>query len=589
MTKTQEELPKNHPLVSIEKVSKNFNGKKALDSITATVPKGQIIGVVGPDGAGKTTLIRLIAGLMEPSEGKIYVDGFCTQDDAAEIANITGYMPQKFGLYEDLTVQQNLDLYADLKGLDSQAQEKEIKKLLSFTSLEPFTKRLSGALSGGMKQKLGLACALLRTPKLLLLDEPSVGVDPLSRRELWRMVFELLDQGISVVWSTAYLDEAEKCHSVILLNEGKLLYQGSPEKLSQQVEGKTFKLVNIQGSRRLVLEEALSQKNVIDGVIQGSDVRIVVREKLKNDIDLSLFKNENTIKVQSTPPRFEDAFVDILGGGPGGTSLLAQKMPSIANKHDVVIDAQKLTKTFGSFVAANEITFQVPRGEIFGLLGPNGAGKSTTFKMLCGLLRPSAGKALVMNFDLQEAPSKARQRIGYMAQKFSLYGDLSVLQNLEFFSGIYNLYGQKRKEVIEQMIEIFNLESYLNTPAATLPLGFKQRLALSCSVLHNPEVLFLDEPTSGVDPITRREFWTHINGLVEKGITVMITTHFMDEAEYCDRIALVYRGKVIHIASPDDLKILATTKQNPRPTLEDAFIKLIEEYDLKHHNGTRKT
>lgn len=576
---------KDLPLVSIEGVTKNFNGKKALDHISAIVSRGQIIGVVGPDGAGKTTLIRLIAGLMEPSQGKIYVDGHDSVLKSTAIADITGYMPQKFGLYEDLTVQQNLDLYADLKGLEPKNRNSEIEKLLSFTSLTPFTQRLSGALSGGMKQKLGLACALLRTPRLLLLDEPSVGVDPLSRRELWRMVFELLDKGISVVWSTAYLDEAEKCHSVILLNEGKLLYQGSPKDLSNRVEGRTFKLTNIQGSRRLVLEKSLNQRNVIDGVIQGSDVRIVVREKLENGIDLQDFKGESLLKVESTEPRFEDAFVDILGGGPKGNSQLAEKMPPIANKHDIVIDAKGLTKTFGSFVAADEITFQVPRGEIFGLLGPNGAGKSTTFKMLCGLLTPSSGKALVMNFDLQEAPSQARQRIGYMAQKFSLYGDLSVRQNLDFFSGVYNLYGQKRKEVMKQMIEIFNLESYLDTPAGTLPLGFKQRLALSCAVLHNPEVLFLDEPTSGVDPITRREFWTHINGLVEKGITVMITTHFMDEAEYCDRIALVYRGKVIHIASPDDLKVLATTDENPSPTLEDAFIKLIEQYDLVHHNG----
>jgi len=578
-------LHNNHtPLVTIQAITKAFNGKKALDGIDTVVPRGQIIGIVGPDGAGKTTLIRLIAGLMEPTEGKIFVDGYDSVLESTEIANIAGYMPQKFGLYEDLTVQQNLDLYADLKGLNAKNRNDEIKKLLSFTALAPFTQRLSGALSGGMKQKLGLACALLRTPKLLLLDEPSVGVDPLSRRELWRMVFELLDSGISVVWSTAYLDEAEKCHSVILLNEGKLLYQGSPEALSKKVEGKTFKLVNIQGSRRLVLEKALSQRDVIDGVIQGSDVRIVLREKIENAIDLENFKDEPSIKVEPTPPRFEDAFVDILGGGPRGSSLLAEKMIPISNKHDIVIDAKNLTKTFGSFVAADEITFQVPRGEIFGLLGPNGAGKSTTFKMLCGLLTPSSGKALVMNFDLQEAPSMARQRIGYMAQKFSLYGDLSVQQNLEFFAGVYNLYGRKRKEVIQQMIDIFNLESYLNVAAGTLPLGFKQRLALSCAVIHSPEVLFLDEPTSGVDPITRREFWTHINGLVEKGITVMITTHFMDEAEYCDRIALVYRGKVIHIASPDNLKILATSENNPSPTLEDAFIKLIEEYDLNHQS-----
>jgi ABC-2 type transport system ATP-binding protein len=567
-------------LVTIQNVSKMYDNQAphAVENIIAKIRKGQIVGVVGPDGAGKTTLIRLMAGLLKPTTGQIRVAGFDTITQAEDIYPLIGYMPQKFGLYEDLTVMQNLNLYADLKGVIGSEREREFKRLLNFTSLEPFTDRLAGALSGGMKQKLGLACALLHKPLLLLLDEPSVGVDPISRRELWTMVYDLVKEGISVVWSTAYLDEAEKCGSVLLLNEGKLLYHGPPDELTKRASGRTFKLTNIKENRRAVLAKALNQANVLDGVIQGSDVRIVVRKPETNPINLQAL-GESGIKLESTSPRFEDAFMDILGGGPGSKSVLADIIPEIAERQESIIEAKGLTKKFGDFTAADDTTFTAKSGEIFGLLGPNGAGKSTTFKMLCGLLTPTAGVAYVMRLNLQEAPSQAREQIGYMAQKFSLYGDLSVEQNLEFFSGIYNLRGNPRRQIINKMIEIFNLKDYLDTTSSALPLGFKQRLALSCAVMHHPKVLFLDEPTSGVDPITRREFWTHINGLVEKGVTVMVTTHFMDEAEYCDRVALVYRSKIINMGTPDELKALAKDDIHPSPTLEDAFIKLIEKYE----------
>lgn len=576
-------------LVSIEGLSKVFDHEPqpALDSINAVIPKGQIVGMAGPDGAGKTTLIRLIAGLLLPTQGQIKVAGFDTVKDTASISNIIGYMPQKFGLYEDLTVIQNLNLYADLKGVIGEERTKSFEKLLAFTALSPFQDRLSGALSGGMKQKLGLACALLGKPTLLLLDEPSVGVDPISRRELWKMVHELIQEGMTVVWSTAYLDEAERCNSVILLNEGKLLYHGAPGELTKRVDGRTFKLTDIKGSRRAVLEKALNLDNVLDGVIQGSDVRIVVQEIKTPLIDVHALDGGNTIKIEPTPPRFEDAFMDILGGGPGGKSVLAEITPRITTQREHIIEAENLTKKFGSFTAANEITFSVRSGEIFGLLGPNGAGKSTTFKMLCGLVKPTLGKASVLGLDLQEAPGKARQQIGYMAQKFSLYGNLSSLQNLNFFSGIYNLVGAEKKKIVKEMIDIFDLKAHLDVSSSDLPLGFKQRLALSCAVMHHPVVLFLDEPTSGVDPITRREFWNHINGLVERGVTVMVTTHFMDEAEYCDRIALVYRGKIINMGTPDALKELAQSAANKTPTLEDAFIQLIEQYDAANPNGDK--
>lgn len=572
-------------LVEIRNLSKTFeNGKtRALDAINAEIPKGKMVGLAGPDGAGKTTLIRLIGGLLLPTQGQITVAGYDSVKNAEAIHDMTGYMPQKFGLYEDLTVQQNLNLYADLQGVLDIERRNVFEKLLTFTNLAPFTNRLAGDLSGGMKQKLGLACTLIRKPSLLLLDEPSVGVDPISRRELWKMVQELLPQGISVLWSTAYLDEAERCDSILLLNEGKLLYNGPPDQLTKRVEGRTFKIANISTGRRTVLANALRNDNLIDGVIQGSEVRIVAKKQTPSPINLQSLNAGEHVQIHSVAPRFEDAFIDLLGGGPGGFSLLAQKTPLVKGKSRIVIEARGLTKCFGSFIAADHISFNIERGQIFGFLGPNGAGKSTTFKMLCGLLKPTSGQALVNGLDLQEAPSEARAQIGYMAQKFSLYQDLSVLQNLNFFSGIYNLTGRQRQDAVSEMVEIFDFQHYTNESAETLPLGFKQRLALACAVMHHPEVLFLDEPTSGVDPVTRREFWNHINGLVEKGVTVMVSTHFMDEAEYCDRIALIYRGKIINSGTPDELKQKGMTEKNAHPTLEDAFIQLIEQYDAEKH------
>lgn len=569
------------PLVEIRNLSKVFNPllPPALIDIQAMIPPGQIVGLAGPDGAGKTTLIRLMAGLLLPTQGDISIAGYDTVKEPAAIHELTGYMPQRFGLYEDLTVIQNLDLYADLRGVVGKERGQAFDRLLNFTALKPFVNRLAGALSGGMKQKLGLACALIQKPTLLLLDEPSVGVDPISRRELWQMVQNLVNEGISVVWSTAYLDEAEKCNSVLLLNDGKLLYSGPPAHLTERVKGRVFGISNIEGSIRLVLTNALQQPGIIDGVIQGSSVRIVTKDKTDHPLDIGALEDGPQIRIQPIPPRFEDAFIDILGGGPGGVSALAKETPVIKARQEVVIEAKGLVKRFGSFTAADHITFDVRAGEIFGLLGPNGAGKSTTFKMMCGLLKPTAGEAFVNGYNLQDAPAQARSHIGYMAQKFSLYGNLSVQQNLDFFSGIYNLTGSHRRKMMQEMIEIFNLGSYLNESAENLPLGYKQRLALSCSLMHRPEVLFLDEPTSGVDPITRREFWIHINGLVEKGVTVMVTTHFMDEAEYCDRIGLVYRSQLITIGTPQELKLKAATAQNPSPTLEDAFIAIVQNYD----------
>ena len=563
------------PLVRIDGLTKRFGpGPPALDAVSGAIGDGAITGLVGPDGAGKTTLIRIMAGLVIAEQGSLEVLGLDPTRHAEWIHASIGYMPQRFGLYEDLSVGENLRLYADLRGLPGAERTERFEQLLSFTDLKRFTSRRAGKLSGGMKQKLGLACALVRKPRLLLLDEPSVGVDPISRRELWRMVSGLKDEGVGVVWSTSYLDEAEACDHVLLLNGGKLLFDGPPRELTRRTEKRVFRMTGVEGRRRPVLAAALAERGVIDGVIQGHAIRLVARDVATPPSPPPNAGPKATLVPAA--PRFEDSFIDILGGGPGGRSKLAESMRTIEGSREPVIVARGLTKRFGDFTAAADISFEVAPGEIFGLLGPNGAGKSTTFRMLCGLLKPNAGEGRVAGIDLRKDTAGARNRLGYMAQKFSLYGDLSVGQNLSFFAGVYGLTGRRKREQIEKMTDVFALGDRLGMAAKELPLGFKQRLALACAVMHEPEALFLDEPTSGVDPITRREFWTHINGLVEKGVAVVVTTHFMDEAEYCDRISLIYRGHSIALGSPDDLKAQVATAERPEPTMEDAFIALIE-------------
>jgi ABC-2 type transport system ATP-binding protein len=567
-----------------EGLEKRFGhaAEAAVTDVSMVIRAGVITGLVGPDGAGKTTLMRMFAGLLAPTAGRLSVAGLDPVRAPAALHRQVGYMPQKFGLYEDLTVQENLDLYADLRDVTGETRAASFRQLLEFTDLARFTDRPAGKLSGGMKQKLGLACALLGRPKILLLDEPSVGVDPISRRELWQMVNTLADEGMAVVWSTSYLDEAELCGEVRLMNRGRVAYDGTPGELAARMAGRSLQIRDIGTNHRHVLSRALCRPEVIDGVIQGRNVRLVLREAGRLP-DLAALDAGPDARLVEVDPRLEDAFIDILGGGPGGESVLAQVMPETVLPPDVAADgvivARELTRKFGDFTATDHVTFRVGRGEIFGLLGPNGAGKSTTFKMMCGLLPPTSGDAHVMGIDLKHSASQARQRLGYMAQKFSLYGKLSVAANLRFFSGVYGLRGRVRADKIAEMVRVFALEPYLDTIPNELSLGFKQRLALACALMHTPQILFLDEPTSGVDPVTRREFWTHINGLVDKGVTVMVTTHFMDEAEYCDRIALVYRGRMIATGSPDALKAQAATAALPDPTMEDAFIHLVEASD----------
>ncbi|MFA7441000.1 MAG: ATP-binding cassette domain-containing protein [Sphingomonadaceae bacterium] len=569
----------SEPAVIIDGVDKYFGDRAALRGVSAQIHYGRLTGLIGPDGAGKTTLMRILTGLLVPNAGRVTLAGFDVVDDNDAIHVASGYMPQRFGLYEDLSVMENMRLYARLRGMDADRHAGLFTELLDFTRLGPFTERLAGKLSGGMKQKLGLACALMARPAVLLLDEPSVGVDPVSRQDLWRMVNALTDEGMAVVWSTAYLDEAERCDSVLLLNEGQLAFDGPPTELTGRLGDRSFRLEDVGAQRRAVLAEALDLESIGDGVIQGAGVRVVLRANAGTQQIQTLADRVGALLVP-VPPRFEDAFIDLLGGGPGGTSSLAERLPPVTLASDIAVSCRNLTKRFGNFTATDDVSFEVRKGEIFGLLGPNGAGKSTTFKMLCGLLKPTEGDAHVAGQDLRRAAGAAKSQLGYMAQKFSLYGLLSVRQNLEFFAGVYGLAGDTRRARIDEMVDTFSLHPWLSAAPESLPLGYRQRLALACALMHHPPVLFLDEPTSGVDPITRREFWTHINGLARKGVTVMVTTHFMDEAEYCDRVAMLYRARLIALDTPDALKRGAASAARPDPTMEDTFIHLVESADL---------
>jgi ABC-2 type transport system ATP-binding protein len=523
--------------------------------------------------------MRLLAGLLLPDEGTLTVLGIDVGEDPLSVQRALGYMPQRFGLYEDLTVQENLNLYADLQAVVPADRRERYDELMHMTGLAPFTGRLAGDLSGGMKQKLGLACTLVRAPQLLLLDEPTVGVDPVSRRELWQIVYRLVEmEGLTVLLSTAYLDEAERCQEVILMHEGRILDQGTPDSFSRRLSGRTFQVMAPALHKRRLQERIMSTEGVLDAIIQAEGVRVVVRESANGEPGEPLAALAD-VQILPVEPRFEDSFIVMLKERTSPAPSLAKHLfvsPAAARDEDVIL-VQNVKRRFGNFYAVNGINFSVRRGEVFGLLGANGAGKSTTFRMLCGLLPASEGTLHVAGEDLRRAAAKARSRIGYMAQHFSLYADLSVAENLTFFSRAYGLSGKQQQDRIAWALDEFELRSYADFTSGQMPLGYKQRLALAAALMHSPEILFLDEPTSGVDPLARREFWRRINALADQGVTLLVTTHFMEEAEYCDRLVVMAQGEILAEGTPEEMKARFRTPERPKPTMEDAFIALLEE------------
>jgi ABC-2 type transport system ATP-binding protein len=567
--------------VVVRNLSKSFGKgaahRDALRSISLQLPVGSMTALIGPDGAGKTTLLRLLAGILTPVTGEIYVLDHPLPKEALALQSQIGYMPQRFGLYEDLTVEENLTLFADLHSIPHETREGRFAELLTMTALGPFRKRLAGQLSGGMKQKLGLACTLIHSPQLLLLDEASVGVDPISRRELWSIIQQqVAGQKVTVLLSTAYMDEAERCDHVILLHEGEILAQGNPAQLAAPLQGHAFVLEDVPAASRELQAKIAQLPGVVDTVIQGDGLRIVMQEPqqpvLQND--LAAYGTPKPV-----PARLEDAFVSLLFSRTARHSIPLPPRPDTIDGHAAVVVVKNLFRYFGDFAAVKNLSFSVRKGEIFGLLGANGAGKSTTFRMLCGLLPSSSGTLSVAGVDLRTASAEARARIGYVSQKFSLYGALSVQQNLSFFSAAYGLESRRRKERMAWALEELELKEYAAMNAGELPLGYKQRLALACALMHEPSILFLDEPTSGVDPLARREFWARVNALAEGGTTCLVTTHFMEEAEYCDHLVLMSLGEILAQGTPSEIKAKVRRVDRPNPSMEDAFIFLIEEHE----------
>ena len=550
---------KQHPTPAIvaDKLTKTFGELTAVDELQLKVFPGEIFGLVGPDGAGKSTSLRMLASIMDPDSGSATMAGFDTKSNSAAVKDHLAYMSQKFGLYPDLTVGENINFYADLYGMSRKGRTKRIEELLDFSNMRPFIHRPAGKLSGGMKQKLQLVCALIHTPKILLLDEPTNGVDPVSRRDFWRILGKLREDDVAVLVTTAYLDEAERCDRVGLIDEGRLLAVGTPAEIKMLMEGSILAIRSDQAREIVSLLVAQAFSKSVN--LFGDTIHLVCDHIRETEREVTRLLGEKKLHFQQMreiKPSLEDVFVSLLGGKSKETttSSLTTFAPAHGKEDIPAVEVEGLTRRFGTFTAVDDVNFRVQKGEIFGFLGPNGAGKSTTIRMLCGLLAPSSGSGWVGGYDIGTEAEQIKKNIGYMSQKFSLYEDLTVEENIDFYGGIYGLRSKRLEERKVWALTMAGLTEHRKRLTRILSGGWKQRLALACAILHEPPIIFLDEPTSGVDPISRRRFWDLIYNMADQGITVFVTTHYMEEAEYCDRIALIYNGKMIAIGSPMELK-----------------------------------
>jgi len=557
----------------------------AVDGVSMTVRSGSLAALVGPDGAGKTTLLRMMAGLLKPDAGTLRVLGIDVVADPQAVQDRISYMPQRFGLYEDLTVQENLDLYADLHGVPAEIRRERFARMLAMTDLAAFRERPAGKLSGGMKQKLGLACTLVRSPDLLLLDEPSVGVDPLSRRDLWRIIGQLVEEeNLSVIISTAYMDEAQRCAQVLVMHQGLLLAEGTPDALRESARGLTYRASPPLGMPARALQARLidARSLIVDAVPSGGAVNFIAQPDAGPGAIEALLAG---IEHHARPEMLEDAFMMLLRQHEGEDQVQAAPVGTGCPPYDAApvgtgrvshdggpaIVVRDLVRKFGDFTAVASTSFEVERGEIFGLLGPNGAGKTTTFRMLCGLLPATSGHLQVAGVNLRTARAQARERIGYVAQKFALYANLTVRENLNFFGGAYGMHGRALAARIDTMLAQFGLDP--DAASGLLPGGYKQRLAMAAGLLHGPDILFLDEPTSGIDPLARRAFWRTITALAQDGVTIIVTTHFMEEAEYCDRVAIQDAGRMLALGTPQAVRDQAGGGD---VDMNQAFIAIVE-------------
>lgn len=570
------------PALEMEALTKRYPDpvtrapRAVLDRFSLTIRDPGLYAVVGPDGAGKSTLLDMVAGLLSPDEGHLTVFGLTPDADSHTFLKTVAYLPQQFALHEELSLWDNITLFGALKGLSPEGIVARARPLLEQTGLAGFERRRAGALSGGMKQKLSLVVALLQQPKLLILDEPTVGVDPVSRAELWAMIASRTrEEAMACLVTTSLMTEAQKAQHVVVLQEGRTLLAGAPHTISKRVSERTYAVDRPREplARRVfdhrLLQEATPQSAspLIDAVPRG-DIFDVLLKKDVSPVSLNHVWPEVTLRKR--PPTLEDAFLAATLD-QGKAPLSATRPTANAFSTDVVIEVQDVTRRFGSFVAVSHSNFSLVRGEIFGLLGPNGAGKTTTFRMLCGLLNPSEGRIMMEGVNILTAKASVRQRIGYVAQKFSLYARMSAWENLRYFAQTYGLRGEALAQRLDELMQSFLLTPWAQVPAGLLPLGVKRQLAMAVGLVHSPSVLFLDEPTSGADTEARRAFWRRITALADQGTTVVVTTHFMEEAEYCDRILIQNHGRTLALGTPQEVRALA----HQAPNMEEAFIRLV--------------
>lgn len=550
-------------IINIKGFSKRYKQKVAVDAVDLTVKRGEIYGLIGPDGSGKSSLMKAVAGVLSFEQGTLEVLGVKVDSEmsAEKIKGRMGFMPQGLGLnlYGDLSIEENIDFFAQLRQVSATQLAERKEKLLSMTRLDQFRERPMKNLSGGMKQKLGLVCTLIHQPELVILDEPTTGVDPVSRRDFWAILAELLrEQGITALVSTAYMDEAARFQRLSLMYNGQILAAGEPEAISQQAKGC---LVELQAEPQL---EALKQLKTHYAQIESIANRIrifadntEVAEGVK--VISALLSGVNIIAIRAFAVELEDAFIALLRLGPLAEQALKDTSVPRFDKplpadNSIAIEARELTRDFAKFRSVDHINFTVKQGEIFGLLGANGAGKTTAIKMLTGILSPSAGEGQVAGADMRNAGQLIKERIGYMSQAFSLYLDLTVMENMRLYASIYGIPRNMMQQRLDWVTQIAGLQTVMQQLAGSLPMGIRQRLALGCALVHQPSVLFLDEPTSGVDPVGRRHFWDILVHLARvEQVAILVTTHYMSEAEHCDHLALMYAGRVIADDSPANM------------------------------------
>ncbi len=554
--------PGNAPLVvKAQDLAKRYRGVWALRQVSLQVPRGVLFGLIGPDGAGKSTLLKIIAGLLTYDAGVLEVLGqtICTEAEAELVKQRLCFMPQGLGvsLYQELSVEENLEFFAKLRLLAGEKLRRRQRALLELTGLWPFRKRRAKNLSGGMKQKLALICSLIHKPELIILDEPTTGVDPLSREDFWALLSTLVHQeGVTALVSTTYLEEAQRFDLVALLHQGQIMASGPPDQLLELAQGASFL---IHTKEPMVILHRLLAQGLRPFPYTGG-LRVFVPGQSPGKI-LKEILSGLTVELTPLPLELQDVVLSLCEGqekgpeeGPRVDTLT--KVDTQKDRTKVVIRARELTRDFDGFRAVDHVNLEVYPGEIYGLLGPNGAGKTTLIRMLCGLLPPTHGQGEVAGYDMRRAPRGIKEHIGYLSQAFSLYQDLTVGENLWLMAGIYGLEARRARRRAEELLQLTGLGPYRDQRAGELPLGLRQRLALACAVIHEPEIVFLDEPTSGVDVAGRQVFWTLIYRLSrEMGLTCLVTTHYLTEAEYCDRLTLMHQGKVVAEGPPGALKM----------------------------------